>query len=101
MSSLKSTEAKQPLTTWSYLACLITAIKERISLRTIPATGEITFLFNPRSQSWAEHFALNSGHSGHIEGITATGRATAKLLVFNRPTRILERQLLISQNCYL
>jgi hypothetical protein len=62
-----------------------------------PATGEITPLFNPRNQSWDEHFRLNSGK---IEGTTPAGRATAKLLMFNTPTRILERQLLIAQNLY-
>ena len=62
-----------------------------------PATGEITLLFNPRSQMWAEHFVLRNGR---IEGITSTGRATAKLLMLNTPTRILERQLLIAQKHY-
>lgn len=62
-----------------------------------PATGEITSLFHPRNQAWVEHFRLNNGR---IEGITPVGRATAKLLMFNTPTRILERQLLIAQKQY-
>ncbi len=62
-----------------------------------PATGEITLLFHPRNQGWVEHFRLNNGR---IEGITPVGRATAKLLMFNTPTRILERQLLITHKYY-
>ncbi len=62
-----------------------------------PATGEVVLLFNPRTQIWAEHFKLNNGR---VAGITPAGRATAKLLMFNTPTRILERQLLMAQNQY-
>lgn len=62
-----------------------------------PATGEVTLLFNPRNQIWSEHFVLEKGR---IEGMTPAGRATAKLLMFNTPTRILERQLLIVQKQY-
>lgn len=62
-----------------------------------PVTGEITLLFHPRNQAWVEHFMLNNGR---IEGMTPVGRATAKLLMFNTPTRILERQLLIAQKQY-
>lgn len=62
-----------------------------------PATSEITSLFHPRNQIWAEHFTLNNGR---IEGMTPAGRATAKLLLFNTPTRILERQFLIAQKQY-
>jgi 5-methylcytosine-specific restriction endonuclease McrA len=62
-----------------------------------PNTGEIVPLFNPRRQVWDEHFTLNNGR---IEGITLIGQATARLLMFNTPTRILERQLLIAQKRY-
>ena len=80
------------------LSCLSCNRHKGTDLSTFdPATGELTLLFNPRSQIWEEHFVLNNGR---IEGITAIGRATAKLLMFNAPNRILERQLLISQKCY-
>lgn len=62
-----------------------------------PNTGEIVPLFNPRRQVWDEHFTLNNAR---IEGITLIGQATARLLMFNTPTRILERQLLIAQKRY-
>ena len=62
-----------------------------------PSSGEIIPLFNPRRQVWAEHFVLNSAR---IEGITSIGQATARLLMFNTPTRLLSRQVLIAQGCY-
>jgi len=62
-----------------------------------PATGEITRLFHPRNEIWVEHFLLRNGR---IEGLTPVGRATAKLLRFNTPNRILERQLLVAQKQY-
>jgi hypothetical protein len=59
--------------------------------------GDIIPLFNPRRQVWAEHFVLNNAR---IEGITSIGQATARLLMFNTPTRTLERQVLIAQGRY-
>ncbi len=55
-----------------------------------PATGELTRLFDPRSQIWAEHFEIVRGR---IRGISAVGRTTVALLKFNTPTAILNRQL--------
>ena len=44
-----------------------------------PATGELTPLFNPRTQHWSEHFRwIDNGL--RIEGLTPTGRATVALL---------------------
>jgi HNH endonuclease len=80
------------------LSCLSCNRHKGTDLSTFdPTTGELTLLFNPRHQIWEEHFVLSNGR---IEGITAIGRATAKLLMFNTSNRILERQLLILQKCY-
>jgi HNH endonuclease len=80
------------------LSCLSCNRHKGTDLSTFdPDTGEIALIFNPRSQIWLEHFVLSNGR---IEGTTPTGRATAKLLMFNTPTRILERQLLIEQKRY-
>lgn len=80
------------------LSCLSCNRHKGTDLATFdPDTGELTMLFNPRSQIWEEHFALNQGR---IEGATSFGRATAKLLMFNSPIRILERQLLMGQKRY-
>lgn len=60
-------------------------------------TGEIISLFNPRRQKWTEHFTLNNAC---IDGLTSIGIATARLLKFNTPRRLLERQILMAQELY-
>jgi hypothetical protein len=53
-----------------------------------PATGEFSFLFNPRTQIWLDHFYQEEGE---IDGKTPEGRTTANLLKFNTQNRIIER----------
>ncbi len=60
-------------------------------------TGDVIRLFHPRQQIWSEHFILNNTT---IEGVTGTGQATARLLQFNTPNRLLERQRLIASGNY-
>jgi len=48
-------------------------------------------LFNPRTQHWHDHFALREGH---LVGLTAIGRATARILQLNTDERVSERQRL-------
>jgi hypothetical protein len=48
-------------------------------------------LFNPRQQSWAEHFAW-SKDSILVVGITPTGRATVAALHLNRPLLVKARR---------
>ena len=62
-----------------------------------PISNEIAPLFNPRRQTWTDHFALEGTR---IVGITPTGRATVFLLMLNAPTRLLQRQVLIAQGRY-
>ena len=59
-----------------------------------PQTTEITALYNPRKQIWAEHFALDTERA-HISGLTPEGRATVSLLRFNDDERLGERRSLI------
>ena len=47
-----------------------------------PESGEQVPLFNPRTQSWADHFHW---HVDTVAPLTATGRATAAALAINRP----------------
>lgn len=54
-------------------------------------TGELTPLFNPRSQAWNEHFALVDGE---IIPRTNIGRVTALVLELNRPLRVEVRRIL-------
>lgn len=46
-----------------------------------PETGEEVALFNPRAESWKEHFRWDGVQ---VEGLTATGRATVGALKMNR-----------------
>lgn len=47
-----------------------------------PVTGDWVPLFDPRRDSWAEHFRWCDVE---IEGVTPTGRATVTALAMNRP----------------
>lgn len=62
-----------------------------------PLTGEITPLFNPRTQVWSEHFELEGGL---IKGVSAVGRTTVFLLKMNEVKRLQLRQALASQGLY-
>ena len=56
-----------------------------------PQTGAFSFLFNPRTQQWAEHFAFEGIT---LTGLTPEGRTTVKLLQLNNDERLAERQRL-------
>jgi len=58
-----------------------------------PSSGEIVPLFNPRTQNWGDHFALDGAR---IMGRTAIGRATVALLRLNDVERLNYRQSLIA-----
>jgi len=53
--------------------------------------------FNPRRERWSDHFRLLEGQ---ILAKTEIGEATAKILDFNAPERILRRRLLIKVGRY-
>lgn len=59
-----------------------------------PETNYFSFLFNPRTQLWAEHFQLQSFQ---IIGVSPAGRTTAFLLQLNTLERIAERQRFLPQ----
>jgi hypothetical protein len=60
-----------------------------------PETGAIVRLFDPRHQSWAEHFRW-SEDGCEILGQTPTGRATVAALHLNRPPLLAARRLWVS-----
>lgn len=60
-----------------------------------PGTGVTAPLFNPRLQSWVEHFAWAS-HGEQIVGLTPTGRATVLALKLNREQLVQARRLWVS-----
>jgi hypothetical protein len=54
-----------------------------------PETKEFSLLFNPRTQDWTEHFAVQEEH---IVGMTPEGRTTISLLGLNSDERLIERR---------
>ena len=56
-----------------------------------PGSGKLIRLFNPRLDSWGEHFAMDGVR---IVGLIPIGQVTAALLRFNDDDRLLERKLL-------
>jgi hypothetical protein len=62
-----------------------------------PLTRAFSFLFNPRTHVWAEHFMLQGAQ---LIGTTPEGRTTIQLLQLNSEERIAERQVLIESGRY-
>jgi hypothetical protein len=63
------------------------------------ATGQLVRLYNPRTDRWSEHFKLDRVRLT-IDPASGIGAATAKLLNFNHPDRLAERQLLAVVGSY-
>lgn len=81
------------------LACTLCNKHKGSDLTSIdPLTQKIEPLFQPRQDNWNEHFRLEGAV---IQPLTAKGRVTAKLLQFNLPARVQERQLLIDLGYYM
>jgi hypothetical protein len=65
------------------LACVSCSLRKWARLSaTDPESGEDVPLFNPRTESWAEHFRWEAET---VVPLTATGRATVAALAINRP----------------
>lgn len=80
------------------LSCLLCNRHKGSDLTTFdPVTQELTLLFNPRTQQWADHFVLQGVY---IVGQTAVGRATMRLLQMNSPQQLLQRQSLMEIGRY-
>jgi hypothetical protein len=65
------------------LACVSCSLRKWAKqTATDPDSGEDVPLFNPRTQSWKEHFRWDGER---IRPLTPTGRATVAALAMNRP----------------
>lgn len=64
-----------------------------------PETNQDTPLFNPREQSWFEHFGWSEDFI-KVFGKTPCGRATIAALELNRSGVVNLRQLLVSANLH-
>lgn len=60
-------------------------------------TGRLVGLFNPRTQTWSEHFRLEGGR---ISALTDVGRVTERTLRFNLPARLDVRERLSASGEY-
>lgn len=61
-----------------------------------PATGLTAALYNPRTDTWSEHFEWYENYT-IIRGISPIGRATEKRLVLNRIGVVNLRSLLVDK----
>jgi hypothetical protein len=60
-------------------------------------SGQFTRLYNPRSDRWLDHFAVEGSS---IVPLTAIGQATIDVLQLNHSRRLPIRELLIQQKRY-
>ena len=81
---------------WSCFDC--TRFKGSDSASLDPEGDRLVPLFNPRTDSWKDHFRLEEKLT--INGQTPIGRATERLLKFNMDSRIEVRQALNNLNRY-
>lgn len=56
-------------------------------------TGALTPLYNPRTQTWGDHFEL---HDSNIVGKTPVGRVTVRVLQFNSDEQTIMRKRVIA-----
>ncbi|MGG6269703.1 HNH endonuclease [Leptolyngbya sp. AN03gr2] len=59
-----------------------------------PETKQLVPLFNPRTQSWTDHFVWRNGGT-HLIGVTPTGRATTIALRLNNDNVVEARAIWI------
>ena len=72
------------------LSCPACNFRKGTNLSSVdPGTGAVVAVFHPRRDLWAAHFRRDKGE---IVPLTATGRATARLLGFDAPERVAERE---------
>jgi len=62
-----------------------------------PISGQLTPLFNPRTQIWGEHFDLEGAY---LIALTPCGRVTVRLLDLNHADRLRVRRALIKTGRY-
>jgi hypothetical protein len=62
-----------------------------------PETGQFVQLFNPRQQTWAEHFTWVNGGT-HVAGLTPIGRASSVALRLNNDYMTEARALWMENN---
>jgi hypothetical protein len=80
------------------LACPECNLRKGPNIATIdPDSGKIVPVFNPRMESWSDHF---EERDGFFVGKTATGRGTVTLLAFNLLNRVRLRRKIARLDFY-
>ena len=80
------------------LACIHCNRRKGSDLASIDSvTGQVTPLFNPRTQDWPEHFSLSGAH---IAPLSPEGRVTVALLQLNHPDRLRVREAMVKAGRY-
>jgi hypothetical protein len=62
-----------------------------------PVTNEVSRLFDPRKDEWADHFKWAGPY---LVGFTAKGRATIETLKINEPQTVYFRRYLLESGMY-
>lgn len=75
---------------WACFECNVSKGRDIASYD--PVTGQLTRLYNPRADLWAQHFVFQGAL---ILGITPIGRVTVTLLALNAPDQVETRQSLM------
>ena len=76
-----------------WLSCRLCNEKKRVLIEAIdPETSKSVPLFNPRLQTWSEHFVWREDGT-YIIGKTAIGRATLEALSLNSDLRVRSRAI--------
>jgi len=80
------------------LACVFCNLHKGTDIASlIPIRNELVRFYNPRSDRWSEHFALNQTL---IESLTAIGQVTIRILQMNHHDRMVEREILKRRGRY-
>lgn len=81
------------------LSCVICNRNKGTDLGTyLDETDQLIRFYHPRTDQWEDHFSWTP--EGLIFPQSAIGEATVKILGFNHPDSIMERQLLIASGQY-
>lgn len=81
------------------LSCMTCNLRKASDLSSVdPESGGIVPLFNPRTQSWPQHFSIEDVR---IVGLTPEGRTTVEFLQLNSYERMAERRELMKSGRFL
>lgn len=79
------------------LACRVCNLRKLDYIDGIdPTTEQLVRLFNPRTDIWKDHFAVQLQPPFQLEGKTSIGRATVERLEMNAPLQLRARALWIA-----